>query len=116
MVAALDQPLTVAQLATRTQTTSKTCSEELRQLRTYEIVACLNPHAHRHRVYWLTRIGLICRRRLRGDQEDPDEFCARHGVQGTELREWLSALTAVLASIGTAAVPSAGIVMLVIIL
>lgn len=63
LLRALTQPVTAAQLAARVKKLTSTVCEHLRQLRVYDVVACLNPTAHRGRVYWLTGIGVdaVCR-------------------------------------------------------
>ena len=58
------QPLTAKQLSRRTDMSRDACSHLLWELLVYDLVRCLNEHARRSRVYWLTYLGLGCQLKL----------------------------------------------------
>lgn len=58
------QPATPRQLAQWTQMSLSCCMGVLAQLAPRRLVRCLNPHARRSRLYWLTGRGRACQRRL----------------------------------------------------
>jgi len=61
---AITQPLTAKQISKRTKVREKYVCRALHELRVYELVQCLNPIAHKSRVYWLTSTGLQMRGEL----------------------------------------------------
>lgn len=63
-MAVLDQPLTARQLAIRTGLRRDMCSFLLWELSVYGLARCLNPESRRSRLYWLTKRGARCVRRL----------------------------------------------------
>ncbi len=58
------QPLTAKHLSQRTDLSRDACSHLLWELAIYGLVRCLNEHARRSRVYWLTYLGLGCQHKL----------------------------------------------------
>ena len=58
------QPLTATQLSQRTDLSRDACSHLLWELAIYDLVRCLNEHARRSRVYWLTYLGVGCQHKL----------------------------------------------------
>lgn len=64
IVRALTQPLTASQLSQRIDLSRDACSHLLWELFVYGLVRCLNEHARRSRVYWLTYVGLGCQHKL----------------------------------------------------
>lgn len=58
------QPLTANQLSRRTDLSRDACSHLFWELLVYGLVHCLNEHARRSRVYWLTYLGLGCQHKL----------------------------------------------------
>src|SRR5262245_10284591 len=68
------QPLTVRQLAQRADLVLVACSYVLWELAAHRLTVCLNGDARRSRVYWLTKAGLACRRRLLADRRARHEF------------------------------------------
>ncbi len=58
------QPLTAKQLSQRTELSRDASSHLLWELAIYDLLRCLNEHARRSRVYWLTYLGLGCQHKL----------------------------------------------------
>lgn len=63
------QPLTANQMSKRTGLSLDACSYVFWEFTLKKLAACLNNAAQRNRVYWLSRLGLACRRRSFRDQE-----------------------------------------------
>jgi len=61
IILSLSQPLTALQIAFKCNSTQHRVSDEIRDLRVYELVECLNPDARRSRLYWTTTLGFRCR-------------------------------------------------------
>ncbi|MFG0252414.1 MAG: hypothetical protein ACF8NJ_06015 [Phycisphaerales bacterium JB038] len=57
VLAALTQPLTATQLATRTDTRRDQCSKVITGLICHALTRCINACARRSRLYWVTRLG-----------------------------------------------------------
>ena len=60
----LDQPLTARQIARKIGLSFDACRETVRDLALAGLVRCLNESARRSRLYWLTRAGMVCQRRV----------------------------------------------------
>lgn len=65
ILAGLDQPLTASQISRRTGITLDSCLALLWGMVVYGILFHLNPSTRYSRLYWLTRLGMACQRRLR---------------------------------------------------
>ncbi|MCG3132744.1 MAG: hypothetical protein FLDDKLPJ_03610 [Phycisphaerae bacterium] len=63
------QPLTANQMSKRTGLSLDACSYVFWEFTLKKLSTCLNNAAQRNRVYWLSRLGLVCRRRSFRDQE-----------------------------------------------
>lgn len=63
------QPLTANQMSKRTGLSLDACSYVFWEFTLKKLATCLNNAAQRNRVYWLSRLGLACRRRSFRDQE-----------------------------------------------
>ena len=63
---AIKQPLTGKQIG-RTGIPMDTCSYVVAKLVTRGLLTCLNPEARNSRLYWLTDLGIQCRKRLHQD-------------------------------------------------
>lgn len=63
-VLAMDQPLTAKQLGQRLGIHAELCSGLLLTLKGRGVARCLTPRAPSNRIYWLTRRGIECQRRL----------------------------------------------------
>ena len=61
------QPLTGKQIGRRTGIPMDTCSYVVAKLVTKGLLICLNPEARNSRLYWLTDLGIQCRKRLHRD-------------------------------------------------
>lgn len=61
------QPLTGKQIGRRTGIPIDTCSYVVAKLVTRGLLTCLNPEARNSRLYWLTDLGIQCRKRLHRD-------------------------------------------------
>ena len=64
---AINQPLTAKQLSQRTGIPVDTSSYLLAKLKIKGLLICLNPDAIKSRVYWLTELGIRCRKQLHQD-------------------------------------------------
>ena len=60
----IKQPLTGKQVGRRTGIPIDTCSYVVAKLVTRGLLTCLNPEARNGRLYWLTDLGIQCRKRL----------------------------------------------------
>ena len=60
-----DQPLTATHISRRTSLSLDSCLHLLWGMTIYGILCCLNPKTRYNRLYWLTRLGDACQRRLR---------------------------------------------------
>ncbi len=60
----MKQPMTAKQLSLQTGLQLNSCSYVLWELSIYELVYCLNNHARKSRLYWLTQLGKACERKL----------------------------------------------------
>ncbi|MCI0624779.1 MAG: hypothetical protein L0387_24560 [Acidobacteria bacterium] len=65
ILAGLDQPLTASQISRRTGFTLDSCLALLWGMVVFGILFHLNPSTRYNRLYWLTRLGIVCQRRLR---------------------------------------------------
>ena len=63
-MASISQPLTAKQIARRTGIDVDTCSYVLGKCAVRRFVTCLNPNARSSRLYWVTRLGQGCRKKL----------------------------------------------------
>lgn len=61
---AFGQPLTSRQISKKTGIPQGTCSYLITRLVDLGVLICLNPTAHTSRLYWLTRDGHGCRKKL----------------------------------------------------
>ena len=61
------QPLTGKQIGRRTGIPIDTCSYVVAKLVARGLLICLNPEARNGRLYWLTDLGIQCRRRFHRD-------------------------------------------------
>ena len=61
------QPLTGKQIGRRTGIPMDSCSYIVAKLVTRGLLTCLNPEARSSRLYWLTDLGIQCRKRLHQD-------------------------------------------------
>jgi hypothetical protein len=59
---AITQPMTATQLSRRLDVSVDRCSKALLQLQAQKLVRCVNPAATRSRLFWLTKLGMNCRR------------------------------------------------------
>ena len=76
VIETLNQPLTVTQLAHKVDLRRHDCSRVLWELRTYELVYCVNPAKCKCRLYWLTPLGHACQAQLQGrDMESGRTYC-----------------------------------------
>lgn len=58
------QPVTATQLSRKLGISLDRCSNALLGLQSHKLLRCLNPTATRSRLFWLTRLGKNCQRRL----------------------------------------------------
>lgn len=68
IITTLRQPLTALQLARREGIDLDRAGYSLWELKTRQLIQCLNRSARNNRVYWLTALGLRCQARLRRRQ------------------------------------------------
>lgn len=61
---AITQPMTATQLSERLGKSLAKCGKALLGLKSHKIMKCLNPAAHRNRMFWLTTMGKKLRRHL----------------------------------------------------
>ncbi len=59
------QPLTATHIARRTDIALDACLHLLWGLTVYGVIYCLNKNTRHNRVYWLTKLGKACQRKLR---------------------------------------------------
>jgi hypothetical protein len=59
-----DQPMTSSQLARRVGLELDACRKVIRDFAVYRLIRCLNPAARSSRVYYLTRMGGACQKRI----------------------------------------------------
>ena len=64
IIIAVHQPITAKQISRITGIPADTCSYILAKCSTHGLLTCLNPKARSSRLYWLTRLGHKCRKRL----------------------------------------------------
>ncbi len=60
----LSQPLTAKQIARKTGLRFDSCRDAVRELAKLGLIHCINETARRSRLYWLTKPGQACQRRL----------------------------------------------------
>jgi predicted transcriptional regulator len=63
----IKQPLTGKQIGRRTGIPMDTCSYVVAKLVARGLLTCLNPEARNSRLYWLTDLGIQCRKRFHQD-------------------------------------------------
>lgn len=63
----IKQPITGKQIGRRTGIPIDTCSYVVAKLVARGLLICLNPEARNNRLYWLTDLGIQCRKRLYQD-------------------------------------------------
>jgi len=63
----MKQPLTGKQIGRRTGIPIDACSYVVAKLVARGLLTCLNPEARNSRLYWLTDLGIRCRKRLHHD-------------------------------------------------
>ena len=63
----ISQPLTGKQIGIRTGIPMDSCSYTIAKLVTKGLLSCLNPQARSSRLYWLTDLGIQCRKSLHQD-------------------------------------------------
>ena len=61
----LNQPLTAKQIARKTGLPFDSCRDAVCELAGVGLLRCLNPEANKSRLYWMTRPGMACQRRVR---------------------------------------------------
>ena len=71
----IKQPLTGKQIGRRTGIPTDTCSYVVAKLVNRGLLTCLNPEARNSRLYWLTDLGMQCRKRLHHDLTLAYEAC-----------------------------------------
>ncbi len=71
LLASMHQPLTALQSSRRQATNLDRSRYLFYVLLTRHLIACLNPHAHKSRLYWLTVLGTRCQRRVRSEDQLP---------------------------------------------
>lgn len=64
IILAVRQPMTATQLSHKTHVPRDKCSTILLKLKSLRLVRCLNPQTQRSRLYWPTRFGKQCQRKL----------------------------------------------------
>ena len=64
VVRAITQPITATQLSRRLGVLANRCSKAIAQLRSQNLVKCLNPNATRSRLFCLTKKGIHCRQEM----------------------------------------------------
>lgn len=74
------QPMTAVQMSKRIGVDQACCTYLLWELLVYSVVQCLNPFARRSRLYWLTRLGKQCQRRLLESESQPAIVCKFKGI------------------------------------